>query len=310
MATLVFRDPVFDGASDPVVVRNRAEGSWWMLYTGRRATAPSRGVGWVHGTDIGVASSHDNGRSWSYRGTLDLEHEFGRNTFWAPEVIWAEGAYHMFVSYVRGVPETWAGHPRRVLHYVSDDLRTWEYRGALPLSSEYVIDAAVHPRPEGGYRLWYKDEADGSSTWAVDSDDLMTWHGPQVVLSTLGGHEGPNVFRLGDWYWLIVDSWRGQLVFRSSDLMSWTPIGTILGPETASPESCEDDQGPGLHADVVVCGDHGYVFYFTQTDVVGTRKTYRSRRSSILAAEVRVVQDELVCERHRAVQVCLSEGGD
>jgi hypothetical protein len=83
----LFRDPVFDGASDPVLIRNRPERSWWMLYTSRRATAPTKGVGWVHGSDVGIASSNDGGATWCYRGVLNLGHEFGRNTFWAPEVI-------------------------------------------------------------------------------------------------------------------------------------------------------------------------------------------------------------------------------
>ncbi len=85
----LYRDPVFDGASDPVLIRNRHERSWWMLYTSRRATAPTKGVGWVHGSNVGVASSHDGGSTWCYRGDLNLDHEFGRNTFWAPEVVWA-----------------------------------------------------------------------------------------------------------------------------------------------------------------------------------------------------------------------------
>ena len=51
------RDPVHDGAADPTLIWNRAERAWWLVYTGRRATAPDRNdVSWVHGTDLGVAS--------------------------------------------------------------------------------------------------------------------------------------------------------------------------------------------------------------------------------------------------------------
>ncbi len=121
------------------------------LDTSRRATAPTKGVGWVHGSDVGVASSDDRGATWCYRGVLDLDHDFGRNTFWAPEVTWANGVYHVFVSYVRGVPDQWAGHPRHIHHYISEDLVNWDHRGPLALSSDRVIDAAVHPHPGGGY---------------------------------------------------------------------------------------------------------------------------------------------------------------
>ncbi|WP_165953732.1 hypothetical protein [Streptomyces sp. 8K308] len=45
-----------------------------------------------------------------------------RNTPWAPEIVWAEGRYHMFLSYLRGVPSAWEGHARFIRHLVSDDL--------------------------------------------------------------------------------------------------------------------------------------------------------------------------------------------
>ena len=230
----LYRDPVFDGATDPVLIFSRAELSWWMLYTSRRATAPSKGVAWVHGSDIGVASSNDHGHTWTYRGVLELEHEVGRNTFWAPEVLWADHEYHMFVSYVRGVPEQWAGHARHIHHYTSGDLISWEHHGPLPLSSDKVIDACVYPLPTGGYRMWYKDEADSASTWAVDSQDLENWHNARRVVATAGGHEGPNVFRYRGAYWLIVDSWDGQLAYRSEDLCTWLPAGRILDAASAA----------------------------------------------------------------------------
>ena len=71
-------------------------------------------------------------------------------------------------------------------------------------ASSRVIDACVYPLPDGGYRLWYKDEGHESQTWAVDSPDLFTWGEPFMVIQTPDG-EGPNVFRLGGRYWLIID---------------------------------------------------------------------------------------------------------
>ena len=104
----LYRDPIHDGAADPTIIWNPEEQAWWMLYTNRRADAPGSGHAWVHGTDIGVASSTDGGKTWLYRGVLpNLAIEPGRNTFWAPEVLLHEGIFHMYVSYVRGVPDTW-----------------------------------------------------------------------------------------------------------------------------------------------------------------------------------------------------------
>lgn len=80
----MYRDPITDGAADPALVWNRAEKCWWMLYTQRRANTEAENVAYCYGTAIGIASSDDNGQTWVYRGTLDLQIDPGHNTFWAP----------------------------------------------------------------------------------------------------------------------------------------------------------------------------------------------------------------------------------
>ena len=114
------------------------------------------------------------------------------------------GYYHMYVSYIRGVPQTWAGHER---HFSITLAQTWcnGWQGQLCLSSNYVIDACVFERPDGGYRMWYRDEADRPSTWVVESEDLSRWDGARCAVSTPGGHEGPNVFEFCGAYWMVVD---------------------------------------------------------------------------------------------------------
>lgn len=34
-----------------------------------------------------------------------------RDTYWAPEVIYNDGIYHMYVSYVEGIHSNWGGPP-------------------------------------------------------------------------------------------------------------------------------------------------------------------------------------------------------
>ena len=51
----LFKDPIHNGAADPVVIYNEETGTHYMFYTARRADVEEEGVMWVHGTDIGIA---------------------------------------------------------------------------------------------------------------------------------------------------------------------------------------------------------------------------------------------------------------
>lgn len=299
----LYRDPIHNGATDPLLVFHRGERAWWLFYTARRADAPVQpGVAWVHGTDIGIASSRDGGLTWDYRGTAaGLDIEWGRHTYWAPEIIDDGETYHMYVSVVRGVPTSW-GRGREIRHYTSGDLATWRYVSTLDLSSPRVIDAGVAARPDGGWRMWYKDEDHGSATWYADSDDLASWRvgGPAV---THAPHEGPCVFRLGGAWWMVVDEWHGLRVLRSEDLLTWQVHGLLLDRSG----SRTDDQGFGHHASVVTDGaDEATIVYFTHPErsepgQPGASETAgdpgRARRSAVQVARLRVSGGTVVCDR-------------
>lgn len=304
----LFRDPIYDGAADPTLVWNRDEHTWWLVYTVRRANADCRGFGWVHGTDLGIASSADGGQSWRYRGTLQgLEFERGRNTFWAPEILWHEGLYHAYVSYVRGVPHDWSGD-RNIVHYTSRNLWDWKFESILPLSSEKVIDACVYRLRDGRWRLWYKDEAHQSHTYAADSIDLYHW---KVVGPVITGfpHEGPNVFEWKGFYWMVVDMWKGLGVFRSNDAERWEQRKPLL----ANPGRRPDDATIGQHADIYVeSPEQAYIFYFTHPQrnvehrsVVPEVEPYASRRTSLQVAQLGFDGDALTCDRDRPFAISL-----
>jgi hypothetical protein len=303
-AAPLFRDPIYDGAADPTIIWNHAERAWWLLYTNRRATAEGVGVAWVHGTDIGVASSKD-GKDWLYRGTLNgLEFEPGRNTFWAPEVLWHEGVYHMYVSYVRGVPTHW-GYGREIVHMTSSNLWDWTFQSILPLSSPRVIDACVFRLPGGMWRMWYKDEDHNSFTYAADSADLYHWVVVGPVITDCA-HEGPNVFLWRGAYWMITDPWHGLGVYRSVDCLSWQRQADILDVGGTRPE----DGAIGHHADVLVHGDEATIFYFTHPEVVGMAAedvvwTYAMRRTSLQAARLDLRAGVLVCDRDQPFELDL-----
>ena len=254
----LFCDPIFDGASDPTIIWNREEKQWWIIYTQRRSIAPQNGVAWVHGTALGVASSDDNGQTWIYRGTLNIEPtEHGQNTYWAPEVMWANGLYHMFVSYITGIPTTW-DRPRHIQHYTSNDLWNWKYVSTLDMLGDKAIDACVHPMPKGGWRLYYKNETANSHTQYAESEDLYHWHYRGDATNDCP-QEGPNVFELGGELFLIADIWDGLAVYKSIDGMHWLrQEKNIFSGAGMRNQDCNRAH----HADVLSFGTHAYLFYF------------------------------------------------
>ena len=297
----LFRCPVFDGAADPTVIYNQNEKSWWMLYTQRRANQDGADVAYCYGSKIGVASSSDHGATWFYRGALDLAIEPGQNTFWAPEVVFDKGIYHMYVAYIQGVRNHWGGD-KHILHFCSKDLWNWKFESQLPLSTNSVIDPCVFHLSDGTWRMWYKDELHGSVSMVAESPDLYTWTVQKKAAVADRPHEGPNVFRFKEKYWMVVDQWAGLAVYSSADCNTWTFNNVIL--DKASHRN--EDTPSGAHADVVVVNDKAYIFYFTHPG----RKThkdcpmesngvvpYNLRRSSIQVAELKVIENKMVCNR-------------
>lgn len=300
----LFKDPIHNGASDPVVIYNEEKGTHYMLYTARRADVEEEGVMWVHGSDIGIAESADSGNSWEYIGICKgLEYESGSNTYWAPEVIRHGNFYHMYVSYVPGIPSDWK-HPRYILHYTSSDLIHWNFESKLNLSSEKVIDACVFQMPSGIFRMWYKDEKNGSHTYYADSSDLYNWEVKGCAVDDVA-HEGTNVFEFGGKYWLITDCWNGLDVYYSDDLTNWTKQKTRILDKGGTRE---DDGVIANHADVAVCGDKAYIFYFTHPERKGNMlddTVAGQRRTSIQVAELEVKDGTLICDRNKEISVKL-----
>ncbi|NDV80179.1 glycosyl hydrolase [Dysgonomonas sp. 511] len=292
----LYRDPITDGAADPCLVYNPFEEAWWMLYTQRRANVETADVAFCYGNEIGIAYSEDNGKTWRYRGTLDLEFEKGKNTFWAPDIVLHNGVYHMFVSYIRGVGNHWAG-AATMMHYTSKNLWDWKCEGPAKLPKEDIIDATLIKMPNGKWRMWYKWD---SKSLFADSKDLFTWQGDTTPAVSDEPHEGAKAFRFKDTYWFITDEWGGMAVYQSDDLINWKKQeGRILD----RPSKRTDDTPNGAHGDVVVTGDNAYIFYFThpgRTSHMGGEPDkngnipYEQRRSSIQAAELDVVDGKLI----------------
>jgi hypothetical protein len=302
----LFRDPVHDGAADPALVYNAARGRWWMFYTNRRAKAEGLpGVAWVHGTRIGIAESADQGATWQYVGTADIElpPDMGgaESTHWAPDVVRADdGTYHMFLTVVPGVFEDWK-HPRRIVHLTSTDLLKWGHAQPLVLAADKVIDASLARLADGTWRLWYNNELDHKYTYYADSPDLEHWTDHGRAIGERG--EAPKVFRWRGSWWMIIDPWRGLAVFRSDDALHWTRQPSLLLDQ---PGQGLDDGVIGGHADVVVNGERAFLFYFTHPGRRGPdakKDGFAQRRSVIQVSELTLADGWLRTDRDAPARV-------
>lgn len=307
----LFRDPVYDGAADPVVVWNPQVNKWWMFYTNRRATMTELpGVSWVFGTPIGIAESAD-GASWRYVGTAefpDLPAECGGNeaTLWAPDIVRGDdGLWHMYLSIQPGIDVKW-GLPGFISHLTSSDLRNWTYEQRLDQLGTHVIDADILRMEDGTWRMFYKASKDYSHIGMIESRDLYTWSAPREVLKISG--EGPAAFRWKDFYWLIIDTWKGQAVYRSKDGDHWErQPGDPLLPDGEG--TGLDDIPNGLHANVVTSNDRTWMVYFTHPGRVGEDKKkdgYAQRRTSIQVVELELTREGwITADRNRPTYVQL-----
>ncbi len=310
----LFRDPIHDGAADPVVIWNPSVKRWWMFYTNRRATVTNEpGVAWVHGTKLGIAESTNNGANWNYIGTADIElpTSLGSTnvTHWAPEIFTApDGTHHMFLTVVPGIFRDW-NHPRSIVHLTSDDLRRWKNAKPISLASDRVIDACVIQLTNTLWRMWYNNERDKKSIYYADSRDLLNWEDKGKAAGQHRG-EGPKVFRWHNTYWMIIDAWQGLAVYRADDATGWVrqPGGNLL----QQPGTGADDQVMGGHPDVVVNGDRAFLFYFTHPirRDGAPRTAYEQQRSSLLVTELFYNDGKLSCDREKTTLVNLIPPGN
>ncbi len=303
----VFVDPIYNGPADPMVIKNVQNGKLYMFYTQRRASTATEGsVAYCYGSKIGVAEAYDDCSYWYYRGALDLEFEFGDNTFWAPEIVWDEktSLYHMFVTYIRGIHSHWAGDAS-IHHYTSEDLFSWKHIGKLEVGSKRIIDPCLFLLPNGVWRMWYKDERSGSHTFYADSSDLYNWN--DIGQTTFdSAQEGPNVFEFGGKYWLIADEWRGLGVYVSDDLTNFTRQdgANLLCDESRRPF----DGAIGRHADVLCCGDRAYIVYFVHYNDTMTAENPVNKEhapTAVQIAELHIKDGKLTCDRNEEFDITL-----
>lgn len=301
----LFRDPIYDGAADPVLVWDRTGKKWLMFYTNRRANVPKlSNVEWVHATRIGIAASDDGGATWRYKATAEIPYGKADYTHWAPEIIFDRDVYHMYLSIVPGTFQDWNA-PREIVHLTSKDLKKWNYQSTLRLNSDRVIDPTVIQLPDMSWRMWFKNErGEGGSIYYADSADLYHWTSKGVALLGSQG-EGPKAFQWEGRYWLVIDAWKGFAVYRSNDCLNWKGQEDRL---LEQPGTLPTDRTKGNHADVVVSEGRAYLFYFTHQvgqDAEGKGADWH-KHTVIQVAELKEKDGVLSCDRNAPVHIRLA----
>lgn len=297
----LFRDPIYDGAADVSIIKNRDTNEWEMFYTNRRATLKledKTDVSWVHATPIGIATSK-NGNIWKYKQVANFPKECTGETLWAPELYYENGVYHIWLTIVPGVFKNWKGD-RFITHLTSDNLRDWKCNDKLELGSKKVIDAGVIKLPNNKYRLWFKDELAGSRIFAADSDDLVNWKRGDKIIDR--NAEGPKVFEFKGKYWLIADIWQGLMVLHSNDALNWTKQEKPILLEAGLMPT---DKSKGQHPDIIVIKDRAFIFYFVHQNNEEEAKndTHYHQRTVIQVAEIIYKDGELTIDRNAKVNL-------
>ena len=316
----LFADPNFHGSCDPEVVWNEATGQWLIYYTARRALAPDGNT--PAATPIGLAVS-DDWRTWDFAGYCQFDGgddaPTADNTYWAPGVVVAGDAVHMFVSFGAGTDGFWGGQPKRLRRYAADPAEPLAFTSKdYPIQGETAIDAGLL-HVDGEWRMYYRRRPEGSprgvtTCWAT-SADLVDWQpqGPaagEVNDMAVNGHgyqEAQYAFRWRGHYWLLTDpSGPALAAYRSDDADTWTFAGDIMG----EPGSDPTDKGHARHPSVAVVDDRLFIFYHCEpdrTDGPYEQVPIEKRRTYLQVAEAHLVDGKLVIDRDAPVRLPSAE---
>jgi GH43 family beta-xylosidase len=222
----LFRDPVHDGAADPVVIWNEAAQT---LVDVLHQSPRQRGR--VVRRFLGARHAHWHRRVPRRRVLVVCGHGGDRTARGT-----RRGGIHPLGAgghrrSGRHLSDVFDGGSRRVRDLAtpaasgpvtSTDLRHWGNARPLELASDRVIDAAVLRLADGTWRLWYNNERDGKAIYYADSPDLVQWTDRGKAVGDQGG-EGPKVFWWHDTYWMITDVWDGLAVYHSPDALRLEP---------------------------------------------------------------------------------------
>lgn len=217
------------------------EGRYHVFYLRNYRDQDGYGVGspWHHVSTTDAVTFLDHGEALSKGGDDEQDIGVATGSVFTDD----DGLHHIFYT---GINPYFRDEQRReqaILHATSTDLDHWE----KDPDAVWYADESVHERHDWRDPFVYRHPVTGTPTMLVaartrigepttrgctgvlESTDLKTWrHVRDYAPARYHGHECPDFFRMGEWYYLVFSEYTTHTATRY--VMSREPDGPWISP--------------------------------------------------------------------------------
>lgn len=203
--------------------------------------------------------SYDIGSAWQHISTTDFVHfedhgvALEKGTMWEQDHTVATGCvytddagkHHIFYTGINPYMRNDTEREQALLHATSDDLIHWTKHPEQVWAADESLyerhdwrDPFVYKHPQSGrYQMIIAARTRTGAihgrgcTGLLTSDDLVNWtvEKPFYAPARYHGHECPDWFQMGDWYYLVFSEYTTHTVTRY--VMSKSPDGPWTAPD-------------------------------------------------------------------------------
>ncbi|WP_108717649.1 glycoside hydrolase [Miniimonas sp. S16] len=243
------------------------DGRYHLFYLRNYRDADNYGWGspWHHVSTLDGATFVDHGEAIPKGGDADQDPGVGTGSVFTDD----DGLHHIYFTGINPLFRNDRQHEQVILHATSPDLDHWTKDpdfALFPDESRYERhdwrDPFVYRHPVTGVatmlvaaRVRSGEPTGRGCTAVLTSTDLRTWEPAyDYAPGRYHGHECPDLFRIGDWYYLVFSEYTTHTATRY--VMSRDPDGPWLTPRdnqfdnrafyAAKSAGPEDGSGPRL----------------------------------------------------------------
>jgi beta-fructofuranosidase len=218
------------------------EGRYHVFYLRDYRDRDSYGLGsaWHHISTADFVHFEEHGEALSQGRIDEQDHTVATGCVYTDE----HGKHHIFYTGINPYLRNDAQHEQALLHATSDDLMTWtKIPGEVCYADESIYerhdwrDPFVFKHPQTGRytmilaaRLNEGPIFRRGCTGLLTSDDLTHWNveKPFYAPGRYHGHECPDWFKMGDWYYLVFSEYTTHTT--TCYVMSTSPDGPWIAP--------------------------------------------------------------------------------